>query len=166
MMHTGIGRSHPLHIEYIHIGACLSFIQDIFTEAILSHPRISLPRKISIIKALGKVIWIQNDLFAKWYVRDGEEYDGEKDEVVIEKEGYVHGVKILDGSDGESGDDSDENEDGSRTPTKESGDPHSPNISGGTCPFTGIAMEGLKISASNGNPRAEISVPKEEDAKE
>lgn len=29
-----------------------------------------------MVKALSKVIWIQNDLFAKWYVRDGDEFTG------------------------------------------------------------------------------------------
>lgn len=67
MMHVGRGREHPLHIEYVHIGACLSFIQDTLTEALLSHPRLRLEKKVALVKALGKVIWIQNDLFAKWW---------------------------------------------------------------------------------------------------
>ncbi|CRG90234.1 hypothetical protein PISL3812_07277 [Talaromyces islandicus] len=97
MMHVGQGRQHPLHVEYIHIGACLSFIQDTFTEAILSHPRLQLSRKIALVKALGKVIWIQNDLFAKWYVRDGQEYaGGEVEQVAIEEEGYLHGQRMVD----------------------------------------------------------------------
>ncbi|KAI0486874.1 Protoglobin-domain-containing protein [Xylaria cf. heliscus] len=66
MMHVGRGREHPLHIEYVHIGACLSFIQDTLTEALLSHPRLRMEKKVALVKALGKVIWIQNDLFAKW----------------------------------------------------------------------------------------------------
>ncbi|KAE8453316.1 hypothetical protein EG329_011383 [Mollisiaceae sp. DMI_Dod_QoI] len=153
MMHTGIGRVHPLHIEYIHIGVCLSFIQDVFTEAILSHPRLSLSRKIGIVKALGKVIWIQNDLFAKWYVRDGEEFRDEKPEVVIEKEGYLHGVKILDSEiesqSGEENGSSKAAEDVAKKP--------------GVCPFTGAGdvasgVEGLKISgASDSKPEAVAS---------
>ncbi|KAI1270248.1 hypothetical protein F5Y18DRAFT_8012 [Xylariaceae sp. FL1019] len=67
MMHVGRGREHPLHIEYVHIGVCLAFIQDTLTEALLSHPRLSMERKVALVKALGKVIWIQNDLFAKWW---------------------------------------------------------------------------------------------------
>ncbi|EED16672.1 conserved hypothetical protein [Talaromyces stipitatus ATCC 10500] len=102
MMHVGQGREHPLHVEYIHIGACLSFIQDTFTEAILSHPRMQLHRKIALVKALGKVIWIQNDLFAKWYVRDGAEYAGETAPAKIEQEGYLHGKKIFNESDDSS----------------------------------------------------------------
>jgi hypothetical protein len=135
MMHTGIGRVHPLHIEYIHIGVCLSFIQDVFTEAILSHPRISLSRKIGIVKALGKIIWIQNDLFAKWYVRDGEEFKDEQEEVVVEKEGYLHGVKVLDEVEEEEENDAD-TENGDKKP--------------GVFPFTGVGtgVEELKVSDS------------------
>jgi len=101
MMHVGLGRAHPLHIEYIHLGICLGFIQDIMTEAILSHPRLHLQRKIALVKALGKVIWIQNDLMAKWHVRDGEEYKDDEQEIVIEEEGYLHGKKVFTDSDEE-----------------------------------------------------------------
>lgn len=143
-MHTGIGREYPLHIEYIHIGVCLSFIQDVFTEAILSHPRISLNRKISIVKALGKVIWIQNDLFAKWYVRDGEEFRDEKPEIVIEKEGYLHGVKILD----------EEIESASGDEGATAKDAENEGKQSVACPFTGVSMQGLKVGDSS-EPKAE-----------
>ena len=115
MMHVGLGRAHPLHIEYIHLGACLSFIQDILTEAILSHPRLHLQRKIAIVKAVGKVIWIQNDLMAKWHVRDGSEFVEGREEVVVEEEGYLHGKRVLE---------SDEGADGA-----------------GVCPFTGVKAQ-------------------------
>lgn len=73
MMHVGLGRAHPLHVEYVHLGLTLGFIHDILVEAILSHPKLSLARKTAFLKALGKVIWIQNDLLAKWHVRDGDD---------------------------------------------------------------------------------------------
>jgi len=132
MMHVGLGRTHPLHVEYIHLGMCLSFIQDVLTEAILSHPRLHLSRKIALVKALGKIIWIQNDLFAKWQVRDGAEFVGDE-EGVIEKEGYLHGKKVLDEVDG----DSEESDPG--TPTKSS-----------TCPFSGLTtgVEDLEVNYS------------------
>ncbi|KAH7084653.1 Protoglobin-domain-containing protein [Paraphoma chrysanthemicola] len=103
MMHVGQGRVHPLHVEYVHIGVTLSFIQDVMIEAILSHPRMKMDKKIALVKALSKVIWIQNDLFAKWYVRDGDEFEEEVLVPEIEPEGYLHGRKILhDGSESES----------------------------------------------------------------
>jgi hypothetical protein len=126
MMHVGLGRAHPLHVEYIHLGVCLSFIQDILTEAILSHPRLHLQRKIEIVKALGKVIWIQNDLFAKWHVKDGDEFKSDDTEIVIEQEGYLHGKKVIDGSDGED---------------------FGNAKAQGVCPFSGVAkgMSELKV---------------------
>ena len=94
-MHVGLGRAHPLHIEYMHLGICLSFIQDILTEAIFSHPTLSSKRKLALIKALGKVIWIQNDLFAKWQVKNGVECAIDDDDFVVEDEGVLHGKKVL-----------------------------------------------------------------------
>ncbi|KAE9363895.1 hypothetical protein N431DRAFT_432044 [Stipitochalara longipes BDJ] len=129
MMHVGLGRTHPLHIEYIHLGACLSFIQDIMTEAILSHPKLSLPRKISLVKALGKIIWIQNDLMAKWHIREGvDEFAvNDDDDIKIEEEGYLHGKKIVNESDVEEAD--------SETPTGAA--------PAGVCPFSGMG-KGIK----------------------
>jgi len=144
MMHVGLGRTHPLHVEYIHLGVCLSFIQDIMTEAILSHPRLHLSRKIAIVKALGKLIWIQNDLMAKWQVRDGCEY-ASHEEAVIDEEGYLHGKKIL--SDVDSSDADDE----AGTPTK----------STGTCPFSGIVAGSAKVKVADDD-----STEKEEEKNE
>lgn len=95
MMHVGQGRKHPLHVEYIHISACLGFIQDILLEAILSHPKLKLDQKIAITKAMNKIFWIQNDLFAKWYVRDGDEFKDDMEEREVEQEGYVNGKKVI-----------------------------------------------------------------------
>ncbi|KAK7973967.1 hypothetical protein PG990_011431 [Apiospora arundinis] len=162
MMHVGLGRKHPLHIEYIHMGVCLGFIQDILTDAIMSHPKLSLQRKTAFVRAIGKVIWIQNDLIAKWHVRDGEEFthrkkhteqnNEEEDEdddsdTVIEQEGYLHGKKILDDID-EMGE-----------PSAPSSKIPRPSSSGG-CPFSAMAqgVEGLKISGNNGSGVPNIKV--------
>ncbi|CCF42212.1 hypothetical protein CH063_12277 [Colletotrichum higginsianum] len=161
MMHVGLGRKHPLHIEYIHLGACLSFIQDIMTEAILSHPRLTMQRKIALVKALGKVIWIQNDLMAKWHVRDGAEFarggggDDDDEGPEIEEEGYLHGRKIL-----ESESDEENAVGGPRSPSRLPR-PNSAGGGGGVCPFTGIVagVEGLKVGGAKeeGAPRIDAS---------
>lgn len=109
-MHSGQERLAPLNIEYIHLGACLGYVQDIFTEALMCHPQLSNRRKLGLIRAINKIIWIQNDLFAKWHLRDGEEF---ADEISIysfgsgNKEGYVGGKRIL-GSSSESSMDDDQ----------------------------------------------------------
>ncbi|KAI0448090.1 Protoglobin-domain-containing protein [Xylaria telfairii] len=128
MMHVGRGREHPLHIEYIHIGACLSFIQDTLTEALLSHPRMRMEKKVALIKALGKVIWIQNDLFAKWYVRDGDEFADEVEAPEVEEEGYLFGKRMLEDLEEEAADLSSE----------------------GGCPFAGLAKGMSAVSVATG----------------
>ncbi|KAL2266655.1 hypothetical protein VTJ83DRAFT_6007 [Remersonia thermophila] len=150
MMHTGIGRAHPLHVEYVHIGAALAVIQDILTEAILSHPRLPMARKIAIVKALGKVIWIQNDLFAKWYVHDGEEYtDGVDYAPVVEKEGYLHGKRVLNPDDENSSEASDD----TASPAPPPGHPGIPEgASVSACPFSAMVagMQGMKVNGEAG----------------
>lgn len=156
MMHTGIGRSHPLHIEYIHIGAGLAVIQDVLTEAILSHPRLHLQRKIAIVKALGKVIWIQNDLFTKWYVHDGEEFTDGIDYGIIEKEGWLHGKKVLN-EDEISSDGSDD----TATACPVSGQKGGAGVPAGVCPFTGVSasMADLNMKNEAPKPRVVVSAP-------
>ena len=96
MMHSGQERLHALNIEYIHIGACLGYIQDIFIEALMGHPHLSTRRKVALIRALTKVIWIQNDMFAKWQVRNGEEFADEMSMYSYSsQEGYLGDKKIL-----------------------------------------------------------------------
>ena len=129
MMHVGLGRAHPLHVEYIHLGACLAFIQDILMEAILSHPRLPMPRKLALVKAISKVIWIQNDLMAKWHIHDGDEFKDPEKEVMVEKEGFLHGRSIL----GEE-DKIDGAEMGAESPST------SINQETGTCPFQTISI--------------------------
>ncbi|KAK1757328.1 Protoglobin-domain-containing protein [Echria macrotheca] len=148
MMHTGLGRTHPLHIEYIHIGAGLAVIQDVLNEAILSHPRLPLPRKIALVKALNKVIWIQNDLFTKWYVHDGEEYTDGMDYGIIEKEGWLHGRKVL-----HHEDDSDGSDD-TVSPTGEDSKEKTKS-SEGVCPFTGMVASVSNLKVEDDKPEAE-----------
>lgn len=130
LMHVGKGRKNPLHVDYVFLGPCLGFIQDAMFEAILSHPRLELYKKISIIKALGKVIWIQNDLMERWHNSDGLEYLEEEplDDAEELREGYLHGKKILGDDTSSIGSTSTE----SSVRSSESG------ISG-RCPFSGMA---------------------------
>jgi hypothetical protein len=150
MMHSGQERLHSLNIEYIHINACIAFIQDIFIEALMSHPQLSLRRKIALVRAVNKIIMIQNDLFARHRVRDGEEFADEVSEYSFSREGWLNGQKILGSSDGSSVNE----EDGASfvstaapsTHTTQSGHATSTNQSaygvnpqGSICPFADLA---------------------------
>lgn len=106
-MHSGQSRLVPLNIEYIHLGVCLGYIQDIWIEAMLSHPHLSLRRKIALVRAVNKILWIQNDLFARYHSSDGEEF---ADEISLfndanDQEGYVGDKRILGSSSGSSTED-------------------------------------------------------------
>ncbi|KAG9634775.1 hypothetical protein KCU64_g15286, partial [Aureobasidium melanogenum] len=103
MMHAGKGRLNPLHVDYILMGACLGFIQDSLFTAILSHPHLELDCKTSIVKALGKVIWIQNDLIERWHNSDGAEFsknDGNTMNNVCCLRGYPNHTETLSDSNG------------------------------------------------------------------
>ncbi|RAH54347.1 hypothetical protein BO85DRAFT_500176 [Aspergillus piperis CBS 112811] len=80
-MHTGKDRMISFDVEYIHIGACLGYIQDVLIEGVMGCEKMSLPFRVALIRALGKVIWIQNDLFARWRCRDGAEFEAEVEAV-------------------------------------------------------------------------------------
>lgn len=106
-MHSGQSRLLPLNIEYIHLGVCLGYIQDIWIEAMLSHPHLSLRRKIALVRAVNKILWIQNDLFARYHSSDGEEF---ADEISLfndadDQEGYLGDKRILGSSSGSSTED-------------------------------------------------------------
>ena len=70
-MHVSLGRRNPLHVDYLFLGVCLGHIQDALTTSILSDESVELQRRISIVKAIGKLIWIQNDLLSRWHVNEG-----------------------------------------------------------------------------------------------
>jgi len=69
-MHHGQARLAPLHVDYIFLGACLGFIQNAFTEAVFSLQELDTSQKLRTVQAFGKLIWIQNDLLARWQLRD------------------------------------------------------------------------------------------------
>jgi hypothetical protein len=69
-------KSRPdLRVSYIHMAALLGFVINIVISAVLSMD-IPLETKGTVIRALNKVVWIQNDLFA-WVYLPGFEFEGE-----------------------------------------------------------------------------------------
>ncbi|KAE8451580.1 hypothetical protein EG329_003653 [Mollisiaceae sp. DMI_Dod_QoI] len=74
IMHTGLpGFKHrekkpELRVEYIHMGALLGYVVDIVVGAVMEMDVIDTQMKSKVIRALNKVVWIQNDLFARHYL--------------------------------------------------------------------------------------------------
>ncbi len=74
IMHTGKpGFKHrekrpDLRVEYIHMGATLGYVVDVVVRAVMEMSEIGDGMKSRVIRALNKVVWIQNDLFARHYI--------------------------------------------------------------------------------------------------
>ncbi|CAE6461390.1 unnamed protein product [Rhizoctonia solani] len=81
-MHTGdAGLKHRklvgkdgLRVDHIHLSGLLGWTMDRVIVIVLRDETIPLSKRETIIRSLHKVMWIQQDLFSRHYVRDGEEY--------------------------------------------------------------------------------------------
>ncbi|TFK56267.1 hypothetical protein OE88DRAFT_1731873 [Heliocybe sulcata] len=76
VMHTGEpGFKHrakrpELRVEFIHMGLLLGWVEDLVAKTVLEEESLDLPTKTKVIRAFNKLLWIQNDLFARHYVVD------------------------------------------------------------------------------------------------
>ncbi|TVY29855.1 hypothetical protein LHYA1_G001764 [Lachnellula hyalina] len=74
IMHTGLpGFKHREHkpelrVEYIHMGALLGYVEDIVVGAVMEMEGVDAVVKMKVMRAFNKVLWIQNDLFARHYI--------------------------------------------------------------------------------------------------
>ena len=74
--HTGLpGFQHrakrpELRVEYMHLGLLLGWVQDVVLGAVMGMDSIDLETKSKVARAWGKLLWLQNDLFARKYVVD------------------------------------------------------------------------------------------------
>ena len=74
--HTGLpGLKHRVHrqdlrVEYMHIGLLLGYLEEILVGIVLGLGQLDTPTKKAVLSAWNKLLWIQNDLFARHYVVD------------------------------------------------------------------------------------------------
>ena len=57
----------------IHCSALLGYVEDILANAVITHPDLDLELKNKVVRAVNKVIWIQQDLFQRHYIKDAED---------------------------------------------------------------------------------------------
>ncbi|KAF8606928.1 hypothetical protein BDV93DRAFT_436452 [Ceratobasidium sp. AG-I] len=82
LMHTGeaglkhrkIAGKDGLRVDHIHLSGLLGWTMDQIIVIILRHEELDLMKKETIVRSLHKVMWIQQDLFSRHYVRDGDEF--------------------------------------------------------------------------------------------
>lgn len=74
--HTGEpGFSHRakkpgLRVEFMQLGLLLGFVEDVVVGLVLEMEQLDLKTKKEVVLAWNKLLWIQNDLFARHYVVD------------------------------------------------------------------------------------------------
>ena len=62
--------SPALRVEYMQLSLLLGFVQDVIVGLVLEMEEIDARTKKEVILAWNKLLWIQNDLFARHYVVD------------------------------------------------------------------------------------------------
>ncbi|KAJ3192908.1 hypothetical protein HK101_005776 [Irineochytrium annulatum] len=73
LIHTkNNNKKTSINVEYIHINALLTFVESVVIGAICDLPLDKAAMKRTLV-AFNKLLWLQNDLFAQYYVCDGNE---------------------------------------------------------------------------------------------
>jgi len=76
VMHTGVpGFKHRakkpgLRVEYVHCALLLGFVEDVVVGAVLGSSELDQETKGKVLSAFNKILWIQNDLFARHYLEE------------------------------------------------------------------------------------------------
>ncbi|CAE6469834.1 unnamed protein product, partial [Rhizoctonia solani] len=75
VMHTGKAgfkhreKKNPLFVDYAHCAILLGYVQGMLTSAVMGCDDLSDEVKATTVLAINKVMWIQNDLFARHYIK-------------------------------------------------------------------------------------------------
>jgi len=64
-----------IQVEYVHIGALLGYVESLLVGAVKSLDEIDIDTKFAAINAVNKLIWVQNDMFARYYTHDGDDVE-------------------------------------------------------------------------------------------
>ncbi|KAL9116568.1 MAG: hypothetical protein Q9187_006906 [Circinaria calcarea] len=72
--HTGVHREKKpdLRVEFMHLALLLGFVEDVLLGAVMGAEQLDAETKSKVLRAWNKVLWVQNDLFARHYVVDRE----------------------------------------------------------------------------------------------
>ncbi|EFC45372.1 predicted protein [Naegleria gruberi] len=69
-IHTTKAGNKDIVIDYIHINALFGYVSDVLLGTIAMCPQLNEEQRAKTVQAFNKLLWIQNDLFAKYYVDD------------------------------------------------------------------------------------------------
>ncbi|KAJ3068223.1 hypothetical protein HDU98_008620 [Podochytrium sp. JEL0797] len=76
-MHTTTpDKTSKINVEYIHINALFGWLHGFLAETIDKLPelqnKVMAPKRAKLLAAFSKILWIQNDFFSMFYMRDTE----------------------------------------------------------------------------------------------
>ncbi|KAI3642326.1 hypothetical protein MP228_011881 [Amoeboaphelidium protococcarum] len=67
------GKASKIQVEYIHCSALFTYVSSFIVQALMNA---NLPKDVEqrTVLAFNKLLWIQNDFFSKYYVKDPERH--------------------------------------------------------------------------------------------
>ncbi|KAJ2703368.1 hypothetical protein FB645_003932 [Coemansia sp. IMI 203386] len=86
-------KKSTINVEYIHCNALFGYVSAVVVGALQKSTEWDDDTRDDIVNAYNKFFWLQNDLFAKYYVKDRVLTDKEKVAVAEEKEMQVNEVR-------------------------------------------------------------------------
>ena len=60
-------------MELIHCTVLLGYVEDILVNAVMTHPDLDIDTKNAVLRAVNKLLWIQQDLFQRHYLKEEEQ---------------------------------------------------------------------------------------------
>ena len=69
-IHTTKAGNKNIVIDYIHINALFGYVSDVLLGTIAMCDQLNEVQRAKTVQAFNKLLWIQNDLFTKYYVDD------------------------------------------------------------------------------------------------
>ncbi|ORY30674.1 hypothetical protein BCR33DRAFT_724218 [Rhizoclosmatium globosum] len=94
-MHTNTpGKASKINVEYIHVNALFGWLHGFLVETVDALPELQGPentaQRAKVLAAFSKLLWIQNDFFAMYYLNDEQRFVG-KDAKVSGKPSRLFG---------------------------------------------------------------------------
>jgi len=84
-IHTKRAGNKNIVVDYIHINALFGYVEHILLSTIATCKALDEEQRAKTLCAFNKLLWIQNDLFAKYYVDDDARHGITHDETTTTK---------------------------------------------------------------------------------
>ncbi|KAJ2157561.1 hypothetical protein GGF46_004423 [Coemansia sp. RSA 552] len=86
-------KKSSINVEYIHCNALMGYVAAMVVGALQKCDQWDPETRDGIVNAYNKFFWLQNDLFARYYVKDRVLSDKEKEAVAAEERSHEDGIR-------------------------------------------------------------------------